>query len=63
MVLYLGVIGKLHNNECLIYTFTEKAQNVTPIIFNKTLYNLFYKNLKNFSPVMIDTNHTNIILE
>ena len=48
MVLYLGVIGKLHNNECLIYTFTEKAQNVTPIIFNKTLYNLFYKNLKNF---------------
>ena len=48
MVLYLGVIGKLHNNECLIDTFTEKAQNVTPIIFNKTLYNLFYKNLKFF---------------
>ena len=30
MGLYLGVIGKLHDDECLIYIFTEEVGNVTP---------------------------------
>ena len=30
---YLGVIGELHNDECLMYIFTGKVENVTPIIF------------------------------
>ena len=37
MVWYLGVIGKLHNDECLIYILTGKVENGTPIIFDKTL--------------------------
>ena len=35
---YLGVKGKLHNDECLIKIFTGKVENGTTIIFNKTLY-------------------------
>ena len=35
---FLGVIVKLNNDECLIYIFTENIENVTTIIFNKTLY-------------------------
>ena len=40
---YFGVIGKIHNCECLIKIFTGKFYNVTPTIFNKTLYNPWYK--------------------
>ena len=40
---YLGVIGELHNDECLMYIFTGKVENVTPIIFDKTLYHYWYK--------------------
>ena len=40
---YLGVIGKLHNYECLIYMFTEIVENFTRIIINKTLYHSWYK--------------------
>ena len=29
---FLGVIGKLHNDECLIYIFTGNVENVTPIL-------------------------------
>ena len=35
---YLGVIGKLHNDEYLIYILTGKVQNGNPSIFNKSLY-------------------------
>ena len=38
MGLYFSVIVQLHDNECLIYIFTGKVENDTPIIFNKTLY-------------------------
>ena len=38
MIWYLGVIGNIHNDECLIYIFTSKVENGTQIIFNKTLY-------------------------
>ena len=34
---YLVVIGKLHNDECIIYIFTGKVQNGTPIIFKECL--------------------------
>ena len=44
---YMGVIGKLHNNELLIYKLTGKVENGTPIIFNKTLYCYWYKQLSN----------------
>ena len=40
---YLVVIGNIHNDECLIYIFTEKVENGTPIIFNKILYYSWYK--------------------
>ena len=61
---YLGVIGKLQNDECLICIFTGKVQNGTPIIFNKTLYHCWYKELMNhFSPVIIDTTHKNVHLK
>ena len=33
----MGVTGNLHNDECLIYIFTKKVENGTPIVFNKTL--------------------------
>ena len=39
---YLGVIGKLHNDEFLIYIFIGKIENGNLIIFNKTLYNYWY---------------------
>ena len=61
MVWYLGVIGNIYNDEYLIYVFTGKIQNSTPIIFNKTLYNFWYTELRNhFSPVIIDTTHKNV---
>ena len=40
---YLGVIGNLHNDECVIYIFTVKSQNGDPSIFNKSLYHCWYK--------------------
>ena len=43
VLLHLGFIGKLHNDEFLIDIFTGKFQNGTPIIFNKTLYHCWYK--------------------
>ena len=56
---YLGVIRKLQNDGCLIYIYTDKVQNVTPIIFNKEIYLWWYKELKNnLSQVM--TNTTNL---
>ena len=44
---YLVVIIELHNAECIIYIFTGKVENGTPIIFNKTIYHYWYKELSN----------------
>ena len=58
---YLDTIGDIHNDECLIYIFTGKFENGTPIIFNKTLYHSYYKELGNhFSPILINITHTNV---
>ena len=43
MGVYLGVIGKLHNYEGLIYIFTGGFLNGTPNIFNKSYYHFWYK--------------------
>ena len=43
MVWHLVVIGNNQNNESLIYIFTGKIQNGTPIIFIKTMYHCWYK--------------------
>ena len=40
----LGIIGKLHNDGCLIYIFTGNVENVTPIIFNKKIIHLGINN-------------------
>ena len=40
---YLGVIGNIHNDECIIYIFTGKVKNSTTSIFNKSLYCCCYK--------------------
>ena len=58
---YLVVIGKLHNNECLIHIFTGEVINDTPNIFNKSKYYGWYKDIRNhFSPVLINTTHKNV---
>ena len=40
---FWGVIGKLHNYECLIYIFTGNVENDTPIKLNKIKYSSLYK--------------------
>ena len=40
---YLGVIGKLHNDECLIYIFTGEVINGTTNIFTNSQYNCWFK--------------------
>ena len=56
----MGIIGKPHNDECIIYIFTGNFQNSTPSIFNKSLYHFWCKESRNiFSPVMVDTTHKN----
>ena len=61
MVWYLDVIEKLQNYEYLIYIYTDKVKNGGPIIFDKTLYHYWYKELSNhFSPVMIDNTYKNV---
>ena len=58
---HLGITGKLYNDECLTYIFRGKVENGTPIIFNKTLYNFWYKELRNnFLPLLINTTHNNV---
>ena len=57
----LGVIGKIHNDECLIYIFTENVENGTALIFNKTIYSYWYEELKtHFSPRLINISHKNV---
>ena len=57
----LGVIGKLYNDECLIYIFTGEVLNGTPNIFNKSWYKFWYKDVRNqFLPVLINTTHENV---
>ena len=45
---FLGVIGKLHDYECLIYIFTKKIEDGTPIIFDKTINSPWYKELRTY---------------
>ena len=40
---YLGVMGNLHNEKCLIYTFTGKVQKGTPSILNISHCHCWYK--------------------
>ena len=49
------------NDESLIYIFTCKYESGTTIIFNKTLYRYWCKELRNhFSPILINTTHKNV---
>ena len=58
---FLGVIGKISNDEYLIYIFTGNVENGTPIIFNKIIYSSWYKKIKDsFSPIFINTSHKNV---
>ena len=58
---FLGVIEKLHNDECIIYIFTGNVENGKPIIFNKTIDSSWHKELRtHFSPILINTSHNNI---
>ena len=43
---YLGVKGKLHNSQCLIYIFTGKVIDGSPKIFTKYQYNCWLKELR-----------------
>ena len=58
---FLGVIGKLHNDECLIHTFTGNFENGILIIFNKIIYPSWYKELRtHFSPILINTSQKDV---
>ena len=58
---YLGVTGKLHNDECLIYIFTGEVPDVTPKIFTNSQYKCWFKKLRNqFSPFLINNKHENV---
>ena len=58
---YFGVIGKIHNTECLIYIFTGKCEIGTPGIFNKILYHSWYKQLRNESSyILINPTNKNV---
>ena len=60
MVWYVGIIGKIQNDEYLIYMLIGKVLNGTPSVFNKSLNHFWYKQFRNhFSPVMINTTHKN----
>ena len=55
---YLGVIGNLHNDECLIHIFTDGVLDYTPNIFNKSDYYCWYKEIRiKISPVLINSTH------
>ena len=61
MLWWLGVIGKLHNDECLIYLFTGEVLNGTPNTFTNSQYNYWFKYLRGqFSPVLINSTHDNV---
>ena len=56
----MGVIGKFHNGEYLIYIFTGNVENSNPIIFNNNKSS-WYKELRtNFSPILINTSDKNV---
>ena len=58
---YLGVIGRIHNDECLIYLFTGEVLNGNPNIFTNLQYHCWYKELRDqFVPVLINTTHENV---
>ena len=40
---YLGVIEKIHNDECITYISTGEVLNGTPNIFNKLHYYFCYE--------------------
>ena len=43
---YLVVIGKLHNEECLIYIFIREIKYDTPNILKNSHYNSLFKELR-----------------
>ena len=58
---YLRVIGKLHNEECLIYILTGEVQYVTPNTFTRQQYNNWFQQFRdNFSSVLNNTTYDNI---
>ena len=58
---YLGVIGKIQDEKCLIYIFTGEILNGTPNIFTNSQYRCWFKELRNkSSPVLINTTHDNV---
>ena len=57
---YLGVIGRLYNEKCLIYIFTVEVQDVTPKTFTNENYNGWFQQLKyQFSPVLVNNTYDN----
>ena len=55
---YVGVIGNLHNDECLIYIFTDGVLNDTLNMFNKSDYYCWYKEVRiEISPVLNNSTH------
>ena len=61
MVRQLGVIVKLHNDECQIDIFTGEVLNGTQNIFTNSQYHCWYTYLRDkFLPVLIITTHDNV---
>ena len=56
MVCYLGVLGRLHDEETLIYMFTGEVTNGTPNILKGIQYESWFQHLRDqFCSIIIDT--------
>ena len=57
---YLGVIRKLHKDQCLIYLFIGEVLNGTSNIFTNSQYYCWLKqSMDKFYPVLNNTTHEN----
>ena len=43
MGLYLGLIGRIHDSDCLIYIFTSSYIDGNPKVFNNSQYNCWFE--------------------
>ena len=57
----MGVIGRLHNEECLIYIFTGEVQSGIPNTLTNKNYDTWFQQLRDqFPPVLVNTTYENV---
>ena len=61
MLLNLGVIGELHNDECIRYISKGEVKDGTTKIFTNSQYDFKFLNFRDrFLPVFNNTRHENV---